>query len=45
MISNLIQEHGKKNLPIVISSFDEEYNTCLVIALSGAPTFGDVRKK
>ncbi|KAI8646057.1 CDC45 family [Parasitella parasitica] len=43
-LTDAYREHGKKNLPIVLSSFDEEYNTCLVIALSGAPTFGDVRK-
>ncbi|CAO3645750.1 unnamed protein product [Mucor fragilis] len=43
-LTDAYREHGKKNLPIVISSFDEEYNTCLVIALSGAPIFGEVRK-
>ncbi|KAI8378160.1 DNA replication pre-initiation complex subunit Cdc45 [Choanephora cucurbitarum] len=38
------REHGKRNLPIILTSLDEENNSCLVIAISGAATFGDVRK-
>ncbi|KAI9469765.1 MAG: DNA replication pre-initiation complex subunit Cdc45 [Benjaminiella poitrasii] len=38
------REHGKKNLPIVLCSLDEKYNTCLLMALTGAASFGETRK-
>ncbi|KAI7902091.1 CDC45 family [Cokeromyces recurvatus] len=38
------REHGKKNLPIVLSSLDEKHGTCLLVALTGAASFGEIRK-
>ncbi|KAI9257527.1 DNA replication pre-initiation complex subunit Cdc45 [Helicostylum pulchrum] len=43
-LTDAYREHGKKNLPFVISSLDEEHHTCLILASYGAPTFGEVRK-
>ncbi|KAI8092402.1 DNA replication pre-initiation complex subunit Cdc45 [Gilbertella persicaria] len=43
-LTDAYREHGRRNLPLVLTSLDEENNSCLVVALSGAPTFGEVRK-
>ncbi|KAI8089535.1 DNA replication pre-initiation complex subunit Cdc45 [Halteromyces radiatus] len=43
-LTDAYREHGKRNLPFVISSLDEEHDSYLVVANTGAPTFGDVRR-
>ncbi|KAI7869615.1 DNA replication pre-initiation complex subunit Cdc45 [Mucor mucedo] len=43
-LTDAYREHGKKSIPFVISSLDEDNNTCLILASTGAPTFGEVRK-
>ncbi|KAI9305704.1 DNA replication pre-initiation complex subunit Cdc45 [Cunninghamella echinulata] len=43
-LTDAYREHGRRNLPFVISSLDEEHDSYLVVANTGAPTFGDIRK-
>ncbi|KAI7852391.1 CDC45 family [Circinella umbellata] len=43
-LTDAYREHGNRNLPFVIASYDEEHESFLVVATTGAPTFGDVRK-
>ncbi|KAI9320750.1 CDC45 family [Dichotomocladium elegans] len=43
-LTDAYREHASKNMPFVISSFDEEHDSFLVVANTGAPSFGDVRK-
>lgn len=39
------KEHASRSMPFVISSLDEEHDSYLVVANTGAPSFGDIRKK
>ncbi|ORX59761.1 CDC45-like protein [Hesseltinella vesiculosa] len=43
-LTDAYREHGKRNLPFVISSLDEHHDSYLVVANSAAATFGDVKK-
>ncbi|KAI9488804.1 CDC45 family [Zychaea mexicana] len=43
-LTDAYREHGNRNLPFVIASYDEEHESFLVVATTGAPTFGDIRK-
>ncbi|CAO3668426.1 unnamed protein product [Umbelopsis ramanniana] len=38
------REYGKRNLPFVIGTLNEEQGSYLVVGVTGAPTFGDVRQ-
>ncbi|KAI8143065.1 CDC45 family [Fennellomyces sp. T-0311] len=43
-LTDAYREHANRNLPFVIASYDEEHESFLVVATTGAPAFGDVRK-
>ncbi|CAO3590605.1 unnamed protein product [Absidia cylindrospora] len=43
-LTDAFREHGRRNLPFVISSLDEEHDSYLVVANTGAAAFGDIRK-
>ncbi|KAJ2960378.1 hypothetical protein NQZ79_g4190 [Umbelopsis isabellina] len=38
------REYGKRNLPFVIGTLNESQGSYLVVGVTGAPTFGDVRQ-
>ncbi|KAI8394143.1 CDC45 family [Radiomyces spectabilis] len=43
-LTDAFREHGKRNLPFVLASLDEEHDSYLVVGKTGAPAFGDIRK-
>ncbi|KAI7868943.1 CDC45 family [Spinellus fusiger] len=43
-LTDAYREHGKRNLPLVIASLDEENDSYLVVSSTGAKTFGETRK-
>ncbi|KAI9272674.1 CDC45 family [Phascolomyces articulosus] len=43
-LTDAYREHGNRNLPFVIASYDEAHESFLVVATTGAPTFGHTRK-
>ncbi|KAL0081475.1 DNA replication pre-initiation complex subunit Cdc45 [Phycomyces blakesleeanus] len=43
-LTDAYREQGKRNLPLVIASLDEENDSYLIVSSTGANTFGDTRK-
>ncbi|KAJ8663622.1 hypothetical protein O0I10_000868 [Lichtheimia ornata] len=43
-LTDAYREHASRSMPFVISSLDEEHDSYLVVANTGAPSFGDIRK-
>lgn len=40
-----VQEHRKKDLPLIIAALDEESDSFLVIGMAGKNKHGSLRKK